>query len=97
MLSMSSKGDLNVAIISGIIKEKGFQKKSKIFSSIFSNNVHIPIFWNKSAKQRYYQMLGKRVLVYGKFVYFNMYSEKQEKYYRTVGIKVLDMEVVNDF
>ena len=93
---MTSKETINCAVISGILSETSFTKGTKTLSLLKVNKMNVNIFWNKSRNRHYNQLLGKKVLILGRFAKTYSFNKKNDSFCSILGIKVDNMEVVED-
>lgn len=93
---MTSKETINCAVISGILNETSFTKGTKTLSILKVNKMNVNIFWNKSKNRHYNQLLGKKVLILGRFAKTYSFNKKNDSFDSILGIKVDNMEVVED-
>jgi hypothetical protein len=84
----------NRVILSGVLQDSTFYRKSKCLSLLDIGAFKVPIKWNK--KQHFQALEGKHVMIQGRLTTVRRYNDRLRKYISNIGVLVEYMEVVYD-
>ena len=94
-ISLADKKNFtNRVILSGILSDNAFTRRSQCLSTLELGNFKVSVRWNKGKK--YHHLLGKHVMIQGKLTISKHYNDKLKKYSTNLAVQVDYMEVVYD-